>query len=75
MERRTLLEGRRPLPARRTCSSRDSARAAEKNIVYLTPGLDLPFWRYLSQGIETDRQAGRLRLHRARQPQQRRNAA
>jgi ribose transport system substrate-binding protein len=27
-------------------------RAAEKTIVYLTPGLDLPFWRYLSKGIE-----------------------
>src|SRR5689334_7474893 len=28
------------------------ARAAEKEIVYLTPGLDLPFWRYLSKGVE-----------------------
>ncbi|MBV9076320.1 MAG: substrate-binding domain-containing protein [Methylobacteriaceae bacterium] len=27
-------------------------RAAEKAIVYLTPGLDLPFWRYLSKGVE-----------------------
>lgn len=26
--------------------------AAEKTLVYLTPGLDLPFWRYLSKGIE-----------------------
>jgi len=26
--------------------------AANKEIVYLTPGLDLPFWRYLSEGIE-----------------------
>ena len=25
--------------------------AATKEIVYLTPGLDLPFWRYLSEGI------------------------
>jgi ABC-type sugar transport system substrate-binding protein len=34
-------------------------RAAEKTIVYLTPGLDLPFWRYLSKGIEnTAKQAG-----------------
>ena len=24
-----------------------------KDIVYLTPGLDLPFWRYLSKGIES----------------------
>src|SRR5689334_22906590 len=23
-----------------------------KDIVYLTPGLDLPFWRYLSKGVE-----------------------
>src|SRR5262245_32316387 len=28
------------------------ALAATKEIVYLTPGLDLPFWRYLSEGIE-----------------------
>jgi ABC-type sugar transport system substrate-binding protein len=26
--------------------------AATKEVVYLTPGLDLPFWRYLSTGIE-----------------------
>jgi ribose transport system substrate-binding protein len=26
--------------------------ASAKDIVYLTPGLDLPFWRYLSKGIE-----------------------
>jgi ribose transport system substrate-binding protein len=26
--------------------------AAGKDIVYLTPGLDLPFWRYLSKGVE-----------------------
>jgi ABC-type sugar transport system substrate-binding protein len=29
-----------------------SASAASKSIVYLTPGLDLPFWRYLSKGVE-----------------------
>ncbi|MBN9509150.1 MAG: substrate-binding domain-containing protein [Alphaproteobacteria bacterium] len=28
------------------------SRAAEKTVVYLTPGLDLPFWRYLAKGIE-----------------------
>ncbi|MDQ0393944.1 substrate-binding domain-containing protein [Labrys monachus] len=28
------------------------AAAASKEIVYLTPGLDLPFWRYLSKGVE-----------------------
>src|SRR5262252_10301156 len=27
--------------------------ASAKDIVYLTPGLDLPFWRYLSKGIES----------------------
>ena len=29
-----------------------SASAAGKEIVYLTPGLDLPFWRALSKGVE-----------------------
>jgi ribose transport system substrate-binding protein len=29
------------------------APAATKEVVYLTPGLDLPFWRYLSKGIES----------------------
>src|SRR5690606_12298160 len=29
-----------------------SAYAQEKSTVYLTPGLDLPFWRYLSKGVE-----------------------
>ena len=29
-----------------------AAAAAAKDIVYLTPGLDLPFWRYLSKGVE-----------------------
>ncbi|PRH86168.1 ribose ABC transporter substrate-binding protein [Labrys okinawensis] len=29
------------------------ARAAGKDIVYLTPGLDLPFWRYLAKGVES----------------------
>jgi len=28
------------------------AAAQSKEIVYLTPGLDLPFWRYLSKGVE-----------------------
>src|SRR5690606_35084577 len=28
------------------------AYAQEKSVVYLTPGLDLPFWRYLSKGVE-----------------------
>jgi len=29
------------------------AQAQTKEIVYLTPGLDLPFWRYLSKGVES----------------------
>lgn len=29
------------------------ASAQDKELVYLTPGLDLPFWRYLSKGIES----------------------
>lgn len=28
--------------------------AAAKDVVYLTPGLDLPFWRYLSKGVEAE---------------------
>jgi simple sugar transport system substrate-binding protein/ribose transport system substrate-binding protein len=35
-----------------------AARAAGKTIVYLTPGLDLPFWRYLSKGVESAAKAG-----------------
>src|ERR1700721_4365216 len=27
--------------------------ASAKDIVYLAPGLDLPFWRYLSEGVES----------------------
>lgn len=30
------------------------ASAASKDIVYLTPGLDVPFWRYLSKGVEAE---------------------
>lgn len=29
------------------------AHAQSGDIVYLTPGLDLPFWRYLSKGVES----------------------
>ena len=29
--------------------------ARPKRIVYLTPGLDLPFWRYLSKGVGSRR--------------------
>ena len=30
-----------------------AVQAQTKDIVYLTPGLDLPFWRYLSKGVES----------------------
>jgi ribose transport system substrate-binding protein len=36
----------------------NSAWADTKEIVYLTPGLDLPFWRYLSKGIEAAAKKG-----------------
>ena len=51
MERRTLLKGVAGAGALGLLPLA-SSRAAEKTIVYLTPGLDLPFWRYLSKGIE-----------------------
>lgn len=35
-----------------------SAFAADKTLVYLTPGLDLPFWRAVSKGVETSAKAG-----------------
>lgn len=34
------------------CAMPSSAVAQTKEIVYLTPGLDLAFWRYLSKGVE-----------------------
>jgi ABC-type sugar transport system substrate-binding protein len=51
MQRRSLLQGIAGATALGVLASARS-RAAEKTIVYLTPGLDLPFWRYLSKGIE-----------------------
>lgn len=35
-----------------------SAIASEGEIVYITPGLDLPFWRYLSKGVESAAKEG-----------------
>ena len=56
MERRTLLQ---MIAGATTLAplGLGTARAAGKTIVYLTPGLDLPFWRYLSKGIETTAKA------------------
>ncbi len=51
MERRTLLQTAAVSLLSAPFVSR-FARAAGKEMVYITPGLDLPFWRYLSRGIE-----------------------
>ena len=56
MERRALLGGLAGVAAAGLLPGGPS-RAAEKTIVYLTPGLDLPFWRYLAKGIETTAKA------------------
>ncbi|CAH1661450.1 MAG: substrate-binding domain-containing protein [Chelatococcus sp.] len=54
MERRTVLKlalgG--TLAASAGLGGLRAAMAAGKDIAYLTPGLDLPFWRYLSKGVE-----------------------
>lgn len=36
------------------CANADEAAGGTKQIAYLTPGLDLPFWRYLANGIENE---------------------
>jgi ribose transport system substrate-binding protein len=54
MERREFIKlaGSAALVSGITPLGFTSANAAGKTIVYLTPGLDLPFWRYLSKGVE-----------------------
>jgi ABC-type sugar transport system substrate-binding protein len=54
MERREFIKlaGTAALVSGITPLGFTSANAAGKTIVYLTPGLDLPFWRYLSKGVE-----------------------
>jgi len=54
MERRTFLKlaAGSTMLAGTGFAGISAAAAAGKEIVYLTPGLDLPFWRYLSKGIE-----------------------
>ena len=54
MERRTFLKlaAGSTVLAGAGLAGMNAAAAAGKEIVYLTPGLDLPFWRYLSKGIE-----------------------
>ncbi len=49
MQRRSLLQAAAGIAALGALPV--AARAAEKTVVYLTPGLDLPFWRYLAKGI------------------------
>lgn len=56
MQRRSLLQGLTGAAALGLLPT-TAPRAAEKTIVYLTPGLDLPFWRYLSKGIENTAKA------------------
>src|SRR5450631_2757258 len=52
MNRRQLLSAVAALTVAAGFAFNAPARAENKEIVYLTPGLDLPFWRYLSKGIE-----------------------
>lgn len=56
MNRRTLLSAVAAIAATAGLSLWATAAvpAETKEIVYLTPGLDLPFWRYLSKGIESE---------------------
>ncbi len=55
INRRTVISTMSALAAVASLGLAAPSRAAEtKEIVYLTPGLDLPFWRYLSKGIEAE---------------------
>ena len=55
INRRTVISSISAVAAVASLGLAAPARAAEtKEIVYLTPGLDLPFWRYLSKGIESE---------------------
>jgi ribose transport system substrate-binding protein len=52
MNRRNLISAVAAVAVAAGLAFSAPARADSKEIVYLTPGLDLPFWRYLSKGIE-----------------------
>ena len=54
MNRRSLVSAVAALAVAAGFAFAAPARADTKEIVYLTPGLDLPFWRYLSKGIEAE---------------------
>ncbi|MDB3935328.1 substrate-binding domain-containing protein [Granulosicoccus sp.] len=55
MKRRTVLRSvaSAALVSIMTMGSTGPAIAQSGDVVYLTPGLDLPFWRYLSKGVES----------------------
>ncbi len=55
MERRTVLKLAlgTALSAGAGLARMQGALAAGKEIVYITPGLDLPFWRAVSKGVES----------------------
>ncbi len=54
MNRRSLVSAVAALAVAAGLALAAPAHAQTKEIVYLTPGLDLPFWRYLSKGIEAE---------------------
>jgi ribose transport system substrate-binding protein len=54
MNRRQLVSALAALTVAAGFAFSAPARADSKEIVYLTPGLNLPFWRYLSKGIEAE---------------------
>ncbi|HEY1944944.1 MAG TPA: substrate-binding domain-containing protein [Roseiarcus sp.] len=54
MNRRSLVSAVAALAVAAGLAVAAPAHAQTKEIVYLTPGLDLPFWRYLSKGIEAE---------------------
>jgi ABC-type sugar transport system substrate-binding protein len=53
INRRDLISGV-PALAAATLGFAAPTRAETKEIVYLTPAFNLPFWRYLSNGIESE---------------------
>ena len=55
MQRRTVLRSvaSAALVSIMAMGSTGPAIAQSDEVVYLTPGLDLPFWRYLSKGVES----------------------
>jgi ribose transport system substrate-binding protein len=55
VNRRTVISAMSAVAAVTSLGLAAPSRAAETGeIVYLTPGLNLPFWRYLSNGIESE---------------------